>query len=442
MSVLERLLIKEVHMKSHLTLEDRGQIYQGLLEREPLRQIALSIGKHPSTVANEIKKYRRFKQVGTYGRAYNPCVNRKTCKRKGICSSKGCQKRHCTSTCQSCIQICEHFIQEHCPKLLKPPYVCEGCAIASRCTLEKATYSPNTAHQMAKQGWSESRSGLSFDEQQIKMIDQLVSPLLLKGQSPSHIHAHLKDQLMISLSTFYTLIHSGLLTARPLDCPRIVRFKPRKKASVLKIDRKCRENRNYLDYLNFLQTHPEMARVEMDTVIGIKGGKVLLTIILSEFDLFLAFIRDYNDAASVTQIFDYLKKTLGLELFCQLFSVILTDNGSEFSNPSLCEEQLSDEVFCKIFYCDPGMPQQKPKIENVHSLLRRILPKGTNFNDLIQLDIDLVVSHINAYSRKKLNNLSPSKLFSSIFGSKILSALNIQEIDPLDVNLTPSLLRK
>ena len=135
MSVLERLLIKEVHMKSHLTLEDRGQIYQRLLERQPLRQIALSIGKHPSTVANEIKKYRRFKQVRTYGRAYNPCVNRKTCKRKGICSSEGCQKRHCTSTCQSCIQICEHFIQEHCPKLLKPPYVCEGCAIVSRCTL-------------------------------------------------------------------------------------------------------------------------------------------------------------------------------------------------------------------------------------------------------------------------------------------------------------------
>lgn len=429
-------------MKKHLTLSDRSLIYQGLLNKYSLRKIAQSIQKHPTTVANEIKKYRHFKKSGAIGRSYNPCLYRIQCKRKGVCTAKGCQKRVCAKTCQSCHEICDSFVQELCPRLNQSPFVCDGCKVRQNCTLEKAFYKPNYAHECAKKQWSLGRQGLCFTPEQIDNINQLVSPLLKSGQSPNHIHYHHQDELMMSLSTFYALIHSGCLDARPLDCPRIVRFKPRKKTPTLKIDKRCREGRRYQDYLDVIQVHPDCALVEMDSVIGKQGGKVLLTFILCEFDLFLAFIRDRNDSASVIDIFNELKLKLGLELFCQLFNVIITDNGSEFSNPAAIETQLSDDQFCKLFYCDPGMPQQKPKIENIHTLLRRILPKGFDFNNLTQQDIDLVVSHINSYSRKKLNNLSPYKLFSSIFDSKILELLNIREIDPSNINLTPSLLRK
>ena len=85
-------------------------------------------------------------------------------------------------------------------------------------------------------------------------------------------------------------------------------------------------------------------------------------------------------------------------------------------------------------------PPKKPHIENVHTLLRMVLPKGNSFQHLTQEDIDVVVSHINSYTRKKLNNLSPYKLFSSIYSPEILQVLHVNEVNPNEVNLTPSLL--
>ena len=111
-------------------------------------------------------------------------------------------------------------------------------------------------------------------------------------------------------------------------------------------------------------------------------------------------MHDANTAASVHSAFDNLKESLGLSLYCQLFSIILTDNGSEFSNPTRIEINSAEEGQSKIYYCDPGMPQQKPHIENIHTLIRRILPKGTSFNHLTQEDISLMTSHINSYKEK------------------------------------------
>lgn len=51
----------------------------------------------------------------------------------------------------------------------------------------------------------------------------------------------------------------------------------------------------------------------------------------------LAFIRDNNTAKSVTEIFDWLYEQLGHEVFTSLFQVILTDRGSEFTNPLAIE---------------------------------------------------------------------------------------------------------
>lgn len=193
--------------------------------------------------------------------------------------------------------------------------------------------------------------------------------------------------------------------------------------------------------LSWVKENPNLSIVEFDTVEGRKGGKVLLTINITTFDILLVFIRDHNDAHSVHHILDDLKQKLGLDLFCKLFAIGLTDRGSEFTSPTRIEANDKRGHRTKVFYCDPGMPQQKPKIENAHLLLRRVLPRFASFDDLTQQDIDLIVSHINSYSREKLNNLSPHKLFSSIYSPEILQVLNIREIDPQDINLTPSLLR-
>ena len=147
--------------------------------------------------------------------------------------------------------------------------------------------------------------------------------------------------------------------------------------------------------------NPDINIVQMDTVEGIKGGKVLLTIHFVNCSFMLAFLRDYNDAQSVIDIFNHIESVIGIDEFKRLFPVILTDNGSEFSNPSEIELNKNvEEARTKIFYCEPGRPDQKGACEVNHELIRRVLPKGSSFNELVQEDINKLMSHINSYKRK------------------------------------------
>lgn len=95
-----------------------------------------------------------------------------------------------------------------------------------------------------------------------------------------------------------------------------------------------------------------------------------------------------------------------------------------------------------IFYCDPQRSDQKGGCEVTHEMIRRVLPKKTSFDNLTQDDINLMMSHINSYNRKKLNNQSAHQLFSFINGGDILDKLGIKSIPANEINLTPLLLKK
>lgn len=162
-----------------------------------------------------------------------------------------------------------------------------------------------------------------------------------------------------------------------------------------------------------------------------------------ESSLMLAFLRDANTSKSVIDVFNHLDQTLGNSLFSKLFPVILTDNGSEFSNPRAIEyRETIPSLRTNVFYCDAGSPYQKGAIEVNHELIRRILPKGTSFNHLTQEDINLMMDHINSYKRKKLNNRSPYETFSFYHGEEVLHKLGCIPVAASDIMLKPALLKK
>ena len=156
----------------------------------------------------------------------------------------------------------------------------------------------------------------------------------------------------------------------------------------------------------------------------------------------LSFLRERNTARSVTEIFEWLYSTLGHELYCRMFPVILTDRGSEFTNPVAIECTEFGVIRSRVFYCDPQRSDQKGGCEVAHEFIRRILPKGSSFDHLQQSDINLMMSHINSYTRKKLGNQSAYRLFSFFYGESVLPSLGIHEIPANDINLTPRLLNK
>ena len=160
-----------------------------------------------------------------------------------------------------------------------------------------------------------------------------------------------EDELLRLNSIISNYIDSGLFDVRNIDLPRKVKYRQRRKENEFKVDRGCRNGRTYEDFKKYMEKNKEIPLVQMDSVIGRKGGKVLLTIHFVETSLMLAYIRDVNTAKTVTDVFKELRKKLGDSLYKSLFPVILTDNGSEFSNPKgieYDENGLSEGVYFTV----------------------------------------------------------------------------------------------
>ena len=155
----------------------------------------------------------------------------------------------------------------------------------------------------------------------------------------------------------------------------------------------------------------------------------------------LAFLRDRNTSQTVIDRFNWLDELLGINVFHTLFPVILTDNGSEFSNPKALEFDSEGNRRTRIFYCDPYASWQKPSVELNHEFIRKILPKGASMNALTQEHIDLMMSHINSYSREKLNGKSPIEMFDFLYGEGLAKKLGQITIPPNDILLKPVLLK-
>ena len=289
---------------------------------------------------------------------------------------------------------------------------------------------------------SESRRGILTSEQELNRLNAFVTPLILQGQSIHQIYINYADTLMCSEKTLYNYIDHGFFDARNIDLPRKVRYRPRKKKQEFKVDRGCYIGRSYTEYQQYLVKNPEVNTVQMDSVLGTVGGKVLLTIHFTDTNFMLAYLREANTSQSVIDVFDYLYLKLGRTLFLKLFPLVLTDRGSEFSNPRMIEVTPDGLKRTNVFYCDPGAPYQKGAIENNHELVRRILPKGHSFDKLTQADIDRMMNHINSYRRPKLGDKSPFEAFAFHHGKELFEKLGLAPVEPGCVILKPRLLKR
>ena len=177
-------------------------------------------------------------------------------------------------------------------------------------------YDAKAAQIDYEENFSESRKGIPVSEAELDYLDQIVSDGIKRGMSVPVIWEQHKDEMPVSVKTIYSYIDSGLLTAGNLDLRLKLRRPERKKSGPeLKVDRKCCAGRTYDKYLEYMQENPDAAVVQIDSVIGKKGGKVLLTIYFTNCDLQLMYLRDRNTVASVTAIFKWLRETLGIEQF-------------------------------------------------------------------------------------------------------------------------------
>lgn len=380
----------------HLTLSDRNDIQLGLERGETFKAIGQSILKDPTTVSKEVKRNRQVRE----------------------------------STCDNL----------PCPLLDKAPFVCNGCPKRRQnCGYKKIFYLAKQAQKQYEQTLVEAREGTPLNSKTFWDMDKVISDGVKKGQ---HIYHILKTHnLDVSSSIVYRHIRKGYLSIAPIDLARAVKFKERRKSKLPSIPKEAKKGRSYEDFLNYLALNQLDSWLEMDTVMGRMGGKVLLTFNLSFCNFIFARLLDNKTALEVTKHLYDIKNTLHQadKDFFQLFPVILTDNGGEFARVDDIEMDVRGE--CKLFFCDPNRSDQKGRIEKNHTLIRDILPKGTSFDNLTQEDINLVCSHVNSVKRAALNGKSAYELFAFTYGEEIPKLLGISKIPAEDVCQSSTLLQ-
>lgn len=422
--------------QKHLTLEDRNYIEQALGQNMTFKEIAKFLSKDPTTISKEIKKHRIRKESSKFNNG-NTCANRFNCSKKNVCAKRCNTKCH---SCQICTKYCPDFKEQTCPSLQHAPFVCNACPTRGHCMLVKYYYRALPSYNQYKNTLSVARQGINLSDEELCELDSIVSPLLKQGQTIAHIYQ--TQDLKCSKSSLYNYIDLNKLSARNIDLPRRVRYPKKKKKRTPPKDTTIRKGRTYEDFEKYLIENPDTQIVEMDTVEGKKGGKVLLTMLFRNSKLMIAFLLDDKTSNSVLKVFNWLEAILGNELFEKTFPVILTDNGSEFSNPLSLEFNEEGIGRTRIFFCNPGASYQKGAIEKNHEFIRYVIPKGISMDNLTQGNITKMINHINSLTRKSLNNASPYDLAEILLDNRVLKKLNLVKIPANEIQLNKSLLKK
>jgi len=246
-----------------------------------------------------------------------------------------------------------------------------------------------------------------------------------------------------SRSTVYRHFHKGYYSASLIDLPRAVKFKKRRDRHQEYVPSGVRIGRSHDDFLDFCRQHFLERHVELDTVIGRVGGKVIMTIHFTSCNFMAGLLLDDKTAAQGAQRFSELKsrlRTAGVSI-ASLMGVLLCDNGGEFSDVFSFENDGEGQKEIPLFFCDPMRSSQKPFIEKNHTLLRDIVPKGSSFDGFSQATVNLVFSHVNSVSRAIYGGKTPFELFSFLYGSPVARLFGITEVPPGQVVQSPLLLK-
>lgn len=393
----------------HLTDDERGVIQDCLLQGMTFKAIGKRIGKDQTTISKEVKKHivvrpSTRKRVDEYGQ---PLPN------------------------------------ATCPSLLKAPFVCNPCKkYHGNCGFDKQVYMAKKAQESYKSLLTEARTGIPLNKEAFYKADETIAAGVKQGQHLYHILQ--TNSLGVSKSSVYRHLKRGYLSISSLDMPRVVKFKPRKHKAEFKIPKAMKVGRTHSDFLAYIEINKIESWVEMDTVIGRVGGKTIMTMHFTSCNFMIGFLLDNKTSAEVTRAIKSLKSRLSCNniAFCDVFSLILTDNGGEFADVFSIENDPTGQRESRVYFCDPYQSSQKPYVEKNHTMFRDIVPSGSSFDGFTQETVNLIFSHVNSVKRRGMAGKTAYDMFAFMYGEKLASLLGIEPIPAMEVCQSPLLLKK
>lgn len=281
---------------------------------------------------------------------------------------------------------------------------------------EEERYSPDIAHQKYRENLKAKGPDLKIGNDQ-ELADYIEGRIANDGYSPEAVLGEIKQKGMdfkttISKTTLYRYIDIGLfLTVTNKDLP----VKGRRKKKHKKVRKQARPSAG--DSIEKrpeeVERREEFGHWEMDTVVGKRGKSKNSLLVLTERKTrqeILVKLAEHT-MEQVCQALDSLERKWS-NLFSVVFKTITVDNGSEFSDCAGMEKSaIGDGNRTKVYYCHPYSSYERGSNEVQNRLVRRKIPKGTNFDDKTEEEIQGVEDWINNYPRRMFGYQSAQMLF-------------------------------
>ena len=414
-----------INKGKQLTLSERIKIEEMLNQRHRKFEIANELDKSQSTIAREINKHKKVKPANPFRKD-----NMYNCK--------------FFINCKVCTGKCKIFQPISCKERDRNIGACNNCDKLKSCKLDKYFYIAEQAQKDYEYTLKDARLGVNLNTSELVELAHIICPLIKKGQSIYTILTN-HPEIDVCEKTIYNYIEMGLFAdwgITNLTLKRKVKRKVSKKRLKKRKEPADYEGRTYTDYLDFKKLHPDILTTEMDTVYNNQSGPYIQTFIFENTSFMIGILHKNKTATSMSNTLNSFQDKLSDKEFKKLFSLLLTDRGSEFAKPQLFEiNTITGEIRSNIFYCDPQQSSQKPHVENNHNFIREILPNGQSWCNLTQDNVNLIFSHINSTPRESLGDKTPYEVFTFIYGKNVANKLGIQKIPKDEVCTSPRLIK-
>ena len=168
----------------------------------------------------------------------------------------------------------------------------------------------------------------------------------------------------------------------------------------------------------YIRNREEYGHWEMDTVYSGKGkGKACLLVLTERktLDEYLLKMPD-RTLSSTVKALDRLEKSMGYRAFKDKFKTITCDNGVEFGNAELIERSIvaKGKPRTAVYFCHPYSSWERGSNENQNKLVRRWIAKGERIADHTPEQIRFYEDWINNYPRRKFGGMSAKEYHASL----------------------------
>lgn len=276
-------------------------------------------------------------------------------------------------------------------------------------------YCPETAQRKYREGLQAKGPDLKIGADR-GLAEYIEDKIINDHYSPAAALAKIKEEgrifsVEISEWTLYSYITKGVfrrLTNKDLP------MRGKKKHPY----RKVREAR--LPRGESIETRPaavneraDAGHWEMDTVVSAnKSKKRLLVLTERKTNYEIIELMPDGTTSSVVAALNRLERRFGARRFREIFRSVTVDNGSEFADCAGMEASCERaRARTHIYYCHPYSAYERGSNEVGNRMIRRHLPKGSDFSKLTRQAVKEIEAWMNDYPRERLGWTTAKRAF-------------------------------